>query len=105
VPFNFWPFKGAKLDNDINYNLTVSFNSNNRHNYDLELKEYESLEQGIKSTNFTISPDITYRVSKKLNGTASYSYNYNETKNYEARSVVNTNHKFELKAVLSITGN
>lgn len=105
MPFNFWPFKGAKLDNDIDYNLSVSFSSNNRHNYDIKLKEYESLEKGIQSTNFTINPDVTYRVSKKLNGTASYSYNYNETKNYDARSVVNTNHKFELRAVLSITGN
>lgn len=105
MPFNFWPFKGAKLDNDIDYNLSVSFNSNDRHNYDIKLKEYESLEKGIKSTNLTISPDITYRVSKKLNGTASYSYNYNETKSYDARSVINTNHKFELRAVLSITGN
>lgn len=105
VPFNFWPFKGAKMNNDIDYNLSVSFNSNNRHNYDILLKEYESLDKGIKSTNFTINPDITYNVSKKLNGTFSYSYNYNETKNYEARSVVNSNHKFELKAVLSITGN
>ena len=105
MPFNFWPFKGAKLDNDIDYNLAVSFSSNDRHSYDILLKEYESLEKGIQSTNFTISPDITYRVSKKLNGTASYSYNYNETQNYDARSVVNTNHKFELRAVLSITGN
>ncbi|MBU4486880.1 MAG: cell surface protein SprA, partial [Candidatus Delongbacteria bacterium] len=105
VPFNFWPFKGAKLDNDINYSLSVSFSSNNRHNYDIVLNEYESLEKGIRSTNFTISPDISYRISKKLNGTMVYSYNYNETQNYDARSVVNTNHKFELRAVLSITGN
>jgi hypothetical protein len=105
VPFNFWPFKGAKLDNDITYSLSVSYNSNNRHNYDKLLKEYESLDNGVKSINFTISPDITYTISRKLNGSAAYSYNYNETKNYEARSVVNTNHKFELKAVLSITGN
>jgi hypothetical protein len=83
----------------------MSFNSNNRHIYDIALKEYESLEKGVKSSNFTITPDITYKISRKLNGTASYSYNYNETKSYNAKSVVNTNHKFELRAVLTISGN
>ena len=105
VPFNFWPFNGKRLDNDINYNLSVSYNSNDTHKYDLETKEYEGLEDGSRSDNITITPDITYKVSRKLNGTISYSYNYNETKNYNARSVINTNHKFELRAVLSITGN
>jgi hypothetical protein len=105
VPFTFWPFNGKRLDNDINYNLSMSFNSNNRHIYDIALKEYESLEKGVKSSNFTITPDITYKISRKLNGTASYSYNYNETKSYNAKSVVNTNHKFELRAVLTISGN
>jgi hypothetical protein len=105
MPFNFWPFKGAKLDNDISYNLMLSYSSNSRHNYNAELNEFESLEKGILSDNFTLSPDITYKISKRLNGTASYSYNYNETKNFDARSIVNTNHKFELRAVLSISGN
>jgi hypothetical protein len=105
VPFNFWPFKGAKLDNDISYNLMLSYSSNSRHNYNPELKEFESLDKGIKSDNFTVSPDITYKISKRLNGTMSYSYNYNESQNFNARSIVNTNHKFELRAVLSISGN
>ncbi len=104
VPFNFWPFNGKRLDNDITYNLSVTYNSNDTHKYDIELKEYEGLDNGIKSDNFTVSPDITYKISRKLNGTISYSYNYNESKSYEARSIVNTNHKFELRAVLSITG-
>ncbi len=105
IPFNFWPFSGKKLDNDISYNLSVSYNSNSTHKYNIEKKEYDGLENGIISDNFTISPDINYKISRKLNGTVSYSYNYNETKSYEARSIVNTNHKFELRAVLSITGN
>lgn len=105
VPFDFWPFNGKRLDNDIDYSLSVSYNSNDTHKYDLEAKEYEGLEDGSKSDNITITPDITYKVSRKLNGTLSYSYNYNETKNYNARSVINTNHKVELRAVLSITGN
>ena len=105
VPFDFWPFNGRRLDNDITYSLSVSYNSNNTHKYDLETKEYEGLEDGSKSDNITVTPDITYKISRKLNGTLSYSYNYNETKNYNARSVINTNHKLELRAVLSITGN
>lgn len=105
VPFDFWPFNGRRLDNDIDYSLSVSYNSNDTHKYDLEAKEYEGLEDGSKSDNITITPDITYKISRKLNGTLSYSYNYNETKNYNARSVINTNHKFELRAMLSITGN
>jgi cell surface protein SprA len=104
MPFNFWPFNGKRLENDITYNLTLSYSSNNRYNYDIETKEYESLDNGIKSDSFTIAPDITYKLSKNLNGTMSYSYNYNESQNYEAKSVVNTNHKFELRAVLSISG-
>lgn len=104
MPFNFWPFNGKRLENDISYNLTLSYSSNNRYKYDIELKEYESLDNGIKSDSFTIAPDISYKLSKNLNGTMSYSYNYNESQNYEAKSVVNTNHKFELRAVLSISG-
>ncbi|MBN2857200.1 MAG: cell surface protein SprA [Candidatus Delongbacteria bacterium] len=104
MPFNFWPFNGKRLENDISYNLTLSYSSNNRYKYDIETKEYESLENGIKSDSFTIAPDISYKLSKNLNGTMSYSYNYNESQNYEAKSVVNTNHKFELRAVLSISG-
>ena len=104
VPLNFWPFNGKRLENDITYNLTLSYSSNNRYKYDIEQKEYESLENGIKSDTFTISPDITYKISKNLNGTMSYSYNYNESQSYEAKSVVNTSHRFELRAVLSISG-
>jgi hypothetical protein len=104
VPINIWPFKGVKLDNDISYNLTLSYTSNNRHKYDIESNEYEALDKGNKSDSFTVSPNISYSISKNLNGTVSYSYNYNESQNYEAKSVVNTNHRFELRAVLSISG-
>ncbi|MFO7809828.1 MAG: cell surface protein SprA [Candidatus Delongbacteria bacterium] len=104
MPLNFWPFKGVTLDNDIRYNLTLSYSSNDRYKYDIGNKEYESLDKGIKSNSFTANPDITYRISKNLNGTLSYSYNYNESQDYEAKSVVNTNHKFELRAILSISG-
>ncbi|MBN2790178.1 MAG: cell surface protein SprA [Candidatus Delongbacteria bacterium] len=104
IPLNFWPFNGKRLDNDITYNLSLSYNSSETYKYDLEAKEYEGFADGIKSDNFTVAPDITYKISQKLSGTASYSYNYNESQSYGARSVVNTNHKFELRAVLSISG-
>ncbi|NOR44796.1 MAG: hypothetical protein GQ534_04350 [Candidatus Delongbacteria bacterium] len=104
IPFNFWPFNGRRLENDIRYNLTLSYNSSETYKYDIEAKEYESYMDGVKSDNFTVSPDITYKLSKKLSGTMSYSYNYNESQSYGARAVVNTNHKFELRASLSISG-
>ena len=104
IPFNFWPFNGRKLDNDINYNLSLSYNSSEIYKYNFETKEYEGYNDGVKSDNVTVSPDITYKISKKLSGTMSYSYNYNETQNYGARAVVNTNHKFELRASLRISG-
>ncbi|MDA3839084.1 MAG: cell surface protein SprA [Candidatus Delongbacteria bacterium] len=104
IPFNFWPFNGRRLENDIRYNLTLSYNASETYKYDVEAKEYEGYMDGIKSDNFSVSPDITYKLSKKLSGTMSYSYNYNETQSYGARAVVNTNHKFELRASLSITG-
>jgi hypothetical protein len=104
IPFNFWPFNGRKLENDIRYNLALSYNSSETYKYDIETKEYEGYMDGIKSDNFTVAPDITYKLSKKLSGTMSYSYNYNQSQSYGARAVVNTNHKFELRASLSITG-
>ena len=104
IPLNFWPFNGRRLENDINYNLSLTYNSSETYKYDDATNEYDGYLDGIKSDNFTVSPDITYKISKKLSGTMSYSYNYNESQSYGARAVVNTNHKFELRATLSITG-
>ncbi len=104
VPLNFWPFSGARLDNDINYNLTVSYSSNDRYRYDIAKGEYEGLDNGIRTENIAVSPNITYRISRNLNGTVSYTYNQNESRSYGAQSVINSNHRFELRAVLSISG-
>ncbi|MCK4978831.1 MAG: hypothetical protein KAS62_00475, partial [Candidatus Delongbacteria bacterium] len=61
IPLNFWPFNGRRLENDINYNLSLTYNSSEIYKYDIEAKEYEGYLDGVKSDNFTVSPDITYK--------------------------------------------
>ncbi|PID27289.1 MAG: cell surface protein SprA [Candidatus Cloacimonadota bacterium] len=101
IPFNFWPFNGKRVENNIDYSL--SYGLNFRDTYELSQEKKLYLNSSIKeSITSTLSPKIKYRFDKNLNGELTYSYS--STTNKGSSIIETSNHELRLSMIYKFTG-
>lgn len=100
TPFNFWPFSGKKMDNDIVYSFGASYGITRTYNATLKnnVYTYEAIGDGSETIIASLSPKITYQLAKNINGSFSYSYSRRETK-----TVGNTDPEISADHIMDLT--
>jgi len=104
TPFNFWPFSGKKMDNDIVYSFSASYGITRTYNATLIDKEYqyEAKDKGSETYITTLSPKITYQLAKNINGSFSYSYSKREAIPISRIPDITSDHIMDLTFTMNI---
>jgi len=106
TPFNFWPFNGRKLSNDIKYSLSLSYSQSRNYVLDNKIKagkpQYQAEGDGTETETYAFAPGITYNLSKNINGSFNYTYNKNYKKDIEGNKEISSNQTMELKFTMTI---
>jgi len=99
-PIDFWIYKG-KINGDINMSLAFSYMNKTQKNIDILGTKYE--DGGDITDTFRITPEITYKVSRNINGKISYEYSNSSTKG-DSGNRDNTDNRFSLTFNMRIAG-
>jgi len=105
TPFNFWPFSGKKMDNDIVYSFGASYGITR--NYTAKLNQgvyaYEPKNEGAETIITSLSPKISYKLAKNIDGSFSYSYSRRESKSaFDAPVEISADHIMDLTFTMKI---
>jgi len=105
TPFNFWPFSGKKMDNDIVYSLGASYGITR--NYTAKLNggvyAYEPKNEGAETIITSLSPKISYKLAKNIDGSFSYSYSRRESMSaFDAPVEITADHIMDLTFTMKI---
>ncbi|MBC8044005.1 MAG: hypothetical protein IAF08_11235, partial [Rhizobacter sp.] len=73
IPLSFWPFNGATLENDLDFNFTLSIADNDEQTVQI-VGTSSTLPQPIGSTRINFEPRLAYALSTRVN--ASFFWRY-----------------------------
>ncbi|MBN1969480.1 MAG: cell surface protein SprA [Candidatus Delongbacteria bacterium] len=101
LPFNFWPFNGRRVQNNIDYSFSTRVAFSETYNFKQTKYEYDS--RPVESFTLTLNPKISYRFNRNLSGSLTYTFS---TSSSNRSSVVTDNYDHELKLsmVFKLTG-